>query len=161
MGGVDFPIYEPTPFSPEWCSHKFKGAGLRCEIGVSISSGDIVWVHGPFPCWPHSDLKFLRLGLRYALDVGERVSADDGHRGEECFKDPDEIIAPMLKGRIRARHESPNRRIKQLHALGRTFRHCLSRHSISFHAAADLAQLMIENEDPLFNSRPIIFIART
>ena len=148
MDVVDFPIHEPTPFSPEWCSHKFKGAGLRCEIGVSISSGDIVWVHEPFPCGSHSDLKIFRLGLKHALDVGERVIVDEGHRDEECFKDPDEIIAPRLKGRIRARHESANRRIKQFHALDHTFRHRLSRRSIYFHAAANLAQLMIENEDP-------------
>lgn len=29
IDGTDFRIYEPTPFSPRWFSHKFKGPGLQ------------------------------------------------------------------------------------------------------------------------------------
>jgi hypothetical protein len=28
VDGTDFRIHEPSPFSPRWYSHKFKGAGL-------------------------------------------------------------------------------------------------------------------------------------
>ena len=34
LDGTDFRIQEPTPFDPKWFSHKFKGPGLRYEIGV-------------------------------------------------------------------------------------------------------------------------------
>ena len=44
-------IMEPAPFSPAWFSHKFHGPGLRYEVGISISSGYIVWINGPFPLW--------------------------------------------------------------------------------------------------------------
>ena len=42
VDGTDFKIKEPTPFSPMWCSHKFKGAGLHYEVGVCILTGEIV-----------------------------------------------------------------------------------------------------------------------
>ena len=50
VDGTDGAIYEPTPISPSWFSHKFRAAGVRYEIGVSVEKGDIVWLHGPFPC---------------------------------------------------------------------------------------------------------------
>ena len=54
VDGTDFRIQEPSPFDPKWYSHKFRGPGLRYEIGVCIKTGWIVWVNGPFPAgaWP-------------------------------------------------------------------------------------------------------------
>lgn len=42
LDGADFKIEEPTPFSPKWFSHKFKGPGLRYEVGLCIRTGYIV-----------------------------------------------------------------------------------------------------------------------
>ena len=50
VDGTDVMIWEPTPFSKMWYSHKFHGAELRYEIGMCIQTGDIVWVNGPFKC---------------------------------------------------------------------------------------------------------------
>lgn len=36
VDGTDFIIHEPSPFSPEWYSHKFRGLGWRYEVGVSV-----------------------------------------------------------------------------------------------------------------------------
>jgi len=49
VDGTDSRISEPSPFSATWYSHKFHGAGLRYEVGLSISTGQIVWVNGAFP----------------------------------------------------------------------------------------------------------------
>lgn len=53
VDGTDCPIQEPFPWRDgvncKFFSHKFNGAGLKYEIGVSIKSGDIVWYNGPFP----------------------------------------------------------------------------------------------------------------
>lgn len=37
VDGTDFLINEPTPFNKKWCSHKFKHAALRYEIGIFLS----------------------------------------------------------------------------------------------------------------------------
>ena len=50
MDGNDFFIQEPTTFSKSWYSHKFRGAGLRYEVGIAIQTGDIVWTNSQF--WP-------------------------------------------------------------------------------------------------------------
>lgn len=88
VDGTDFPIYEPTPYSRKWYSHKFKGPGLRYEIAMSIQSGDIVWCNGPYPAgW--SDLKIARDALVFQLEPGEMVCADGGYRdGGEFFQTP-------------------------------------------------------------------------
>ena len=36
--GTDFSIYEPSPFQQIWYSHKFKGPGIRYEVGVTIET---------------------------------------------------------------------------------------------------------------------------
>ena len=60
---------EPSPFSPKWFSHKFRGPGIRYELALCIRTGDIVWAYGGFPCGEWPDLKLARdlfavLGLR-------------------------------------------------------------------------------------------------
>ena len=69
IDGVDFRIMEPSPFSPKWFSHKFRGPGIRYELAICIRTGDIVWTYGGFPCGEWPDLKLARdlfavLGLR-------------------------------------------------------------------------------------------------
>lgn len=41
IDGTDCDISEPTPFTPRWFSHKFRGTGIRCEIGVCLRKGRI------------------------------------------------------------------------------------------------------------------------
>ncbi len=82
--GTDCKIYEPVSFDPKWFSHKFKGPGLRYEVAISIQGGDIVWVHGPFPCGKYPDLKIFQAGLKDKLLPGENVIADSGYSDERC-----------------------------------------------------------------------------
>ena len=36
VDGTDFRIQDPVPFSEKWYSYKFKGPGLRYEVGLSV-----------------------------------------------------------------------------------------------------------------------------
>ena len=78
VDGTDFRIQEPTPFSSGWHSKKFNGPGLRYEIAISIRSGDVVWIHGPFPCGHWPDIKIFRDALINELDEGERLKLTKG-----------------------------------------------------------------------------------
>lgn len=151
VDGTDFSVYEPSPFNTKWFSHKFNGAGLRYEIGVAIATGNIVWAHGPFPCGLYPDLKIFQLGMKGALGRGEIVVADKGYQDEKCVVEESLQISKEDIKRIRARHETVNRRMKQFFVLGHKFRHPLSRHSSCFHAVANLNQIMIANGEPLFS----------
>ena len=149
VDGTDFRINEPTPFSSGWYSHKYKAAGVRYEIGICIGSGDIVWVNGPFPCGKWPDLKIFREnGLKDALEPGEMVEADNGYRGEpKHIRIKDDYHSKMErkeKERIRARHETVNRRFKQFKILHDVFRHNLKLHRHVFRAVVVLTQIEID-----------------
>jgi hypothetical protein len=82
VDGTDFRIYEPTPFSPMWYSHKYKGPGLRYEVALSIRGGDIVHINGPYACGAWPDISIFREVLINKLLPGEMVEADRGYGGE-------------------------------------------------------------------------------
>lgn len=85
IDGVDFKINEPKPFDPKWFSHKFKHAGLRYEIGLSLRKGEIVWAHGGYPCGAYSDLKLARELFVDFLEEKERAVADDGYKDSKIL----------------------------------------------------------------------------
>lgn len=71
VGGTDCRIQESVPFSPRLYYHKFNGPGLRYEVGVCISTGNIFWISGTYPCGEYSDVKIFRLLMKRALDSEE------------------------------------------------------------------------------------------
>jgi DDE superfamily endonuclease len=156
VDGTDFRIQEPTHFWKGWHSRKFNGPGLRYEVAISICSGDIVWIHGPFPCGHWPDIKIFRHALIYELEEGEKVEADKGYRGEaEHASVPDcnvflSQVGRRQKALARSRHETVNKRLKQWHCLHDTFRHDLTKHGSIFRAVAVIVQVTIENGEPLF-----------
>lgn len=152
VDGTDCKIFEPSPFSTHWFSHKHNGPGIRYEVAISVATGHIVWVHGPFPCGKYNDIRIFRLKLKNLLLPHEKVIADRGYRDEKCVYLPNDLIyADNLYSSVRARHENANRRIKQFNIISNRFRHDLSLQHFCFFAAANLAQLMIENGSPLFS----------
>ena len=84
VDGTDFRIQEPSPFHPQWYSHKFEGPGLRYEVGVCLRTGWIVWWNGAFPCGSWPDINIARDGLIDELDdsIQEMVLADGGYRDD-------------------------------------------------------------------------------
>jgi len=141
-------MYEPKPFWKGWYSHKFKAAGLRYEVAVSIQNGDIVWINGPFPCGKWPDIKIFREDLIHELEPGEKVEADRGYQGEPRCITPQE--GNDRAKTVRARHETANKRLKQWGCLKELFRHDIRLHSTAFRAVAVITQIAIEHGEPLF-----------
>ena len=159
VDGTDFRIQEPSPFAPGWYSHKYKTAGVRYEVAVSINGGDIVWTNGPFPCGSNPDITIFRQGLIHMLEGGEMVEADRGYRGEPGrIRVPVDYATPIQKAEkntARARHETVNWRFKQFGSLSNRFRHRVSRKDLSLHktvfeAVAVITQLDIDCGHSLF-----------
>ena len=156
VDGTDFRICEPYPYVKEinkiWYSHKFKGPGLRYEIGVSIKTGDIVWYNGPFPCGI-PDINIFRYSLKGLLGPGEKVIADKGYSGDTKVCCPLKFNNDTHKNamsKIRARHETVNRRFKIFGCLKQTFRHSRDKHHLVTKAILALTQINICNGHPLF-----------
>lgn len=150
MDGVDFPINEPTPFSPKWFSHKFHSAGLRYEIGLCIRTGHVVWAYGGHPCGDWPDITIARSLFIQFLDGNEKTLADRGYNDAAYF------ILPKAGSRrrhkiIMSRHETINKRIKQFNVLCQPFRHELHKHKLCFHSVVNITQLIIKYEEPLFS----------
>jgi len=157
IDGVDFEIQEPTPRWKGWYNHKHNGPGLRYEVAVSLKRGDIVWVHGPFPCGMWPDVKIFKFGLKHWLDEGERVEADDGYIGQEpmACKTPGGFSSRVEgvcgeRNRLRSRHETINKRLKDFEILKQRYRHERYDHAFVFRAVAILVQLAKQNGEPLF-----------
>ena len=154
VNGVDFRISEPKPFDSKWYSHKFKGPGVRYEVGMCIRTGWIVWVNGPFPCGSWPDLKIAQEWLFKKLEDGEKVIADGGyptggmHTILPRHLDDDQRRVHSV---IQARHKIVNRRLKQWHALGGGhFWSKLEKHGRIFACVATIMQIILREESQPF-----------
>lgn len=147
---MDFKIQEPTPFSTKWYSHKFRGPGVRYELGLNIRTGGLIWAHGGYPCGIYPDLKLAREAFVLSVNPGELTLADKGYNDAQFF-----ILKTANNyrehGTIMARHETVNKRMKQFKILKHIYRNALHKHPLVFHAVANLTQLMITNGHPLFS----------
>ena len=128
---------------------KFKGPGLKYEIGLSIATGQIVWINGGIPCKTH-DLTLARSKLVRKLLPEEKIIADSGYRDDRFFLHHIAVInTPKFYKNVRARHENINRRIKTFSVIGSTFRHPLHKHVPCFFAVANIVQLKMDNGNPM------------
>ena len=117
VDGTDFRIQEPSPFDPKWYSHKFRGPGLRYEIGVCIKTGWIVWVNGPFPAGAWPDREIARSGINRHLENNECYVGDGGYYdGGQWAEMPTghNNAEQKMYALARARHETVNSRFKML-----------------------------------------------
>jgi hypothetical protein len=154
VDGTDFGIEEPTPFSAMWFSHKLNRAGLRYEIGITIQTGDLVWINGPYPCGDWPDLRIARNGICDELDPGEKYLGDGGYRdGNQWAETPNGLNDhdQRQKQMARARHETMNGRFKQWNILKAIFRHNIAKHGAAFRAIACITQLSIQYGERLFD----------
>jgi hypothetical protein len=93
--------------------------------------------------------------LRNFLDPGEKVKADKGyHSHMDKMKCPANNANPAkkqaTKGRVMARHEMLNRRLKNWKILSQVFPCPISLHGDVFQECAVVVQLTIKNGEPLF-----------
>jgi len=154
VDGTDCRINEPrNPFSKKWYSHKFKGPGVRYEIALNIRTGEICWINGPFQCGSWPDPSIFQVGLNNELAEGEMVHADKAYRYKNRCSTPFNQSFRYERDqshRIRARHETVNKRFKDFSSLSTPFRHPLKKHSAVFHASAVCVQLALRRDSPLF-----------
>jgi hypothetical protein len=153
VDGTDFRIYEPTPWSSKWWSHKFGCAGLRYEIAVCIQTGWIVFTNGPFQCGPCLDLKIFKSQLEGMLLDWEMVEADEGYRGHNKirrrYEEGVSVVQFVAKGRARARHENVNGLFKEFAVLRERFHHNIDKHGRVFRAIAVIVQISLKYETPV------------
>lgn len=79
IDGIDCCVNEPYPFNRNFYSPKFKSAGLRYEVGLSLHCENILWVHGPFECGLYNDQKLFNIGLKHLIKENEKIVADNGY----------------------------------------------------------------------------------
>jgi len=148
IDAADFMI--SLKFNKDFYGYKFRGPGLRYELGTCIRTGHIVWINGPWPPGIYNDLMIARMGIVQMLEDGERVEADDGYEGiaPQYAKVPGNITRDegklALQQRVRARHEQMNSRFKNWGCLRQRFRHDdLVKHSDCFRAVAVTLQVSL------------------
>ena len=159
VDGTDFFCQPPNDGDSRksWYSYKLKKSCVRYEIGISIQSGDIVWVSGPWRTGRYPDITIFRNGglKERLLEAEERAEADLGYRGEPEVVDlPEEGTIDMIlaKSRARMRHETCNKRFKHWNCLNHNFRHGVTVHRDCMRAVTVLTQLAIESGEPLFDA---------
>jgi len=148
VDGTDFDINEPGPWNKKWYSHKHNGPGLRYEIGLALFSNQVVWYSGPHPCGTFSDLKiFQECGLKSLLVLSNEKAIADGtyQDGSVSGKAKGSKKWRKAKGRMRARHESINRRLKIFKMLSQKYIMKIEDHHMVFETALFLVQLSLEN----------------
>ncbi len=107
------------------------------------------------PAGKYTDIKIFNKVLRHFLDPWEQVEANKGYVGHpnkiKCSQNvgnPAEKWA--MQGRVRARHETLNGRLKYWGILSQVYCHDIMWHGEVFWAYAVVTQLTIENDEPLF-----------
>ena len=145
IDGTDFRIKEPSPFDPGWYSHKFKGPGVRYEVGVCIATGWIVWLNGPYMAGRWPDIKIANDLLHIALDHGERYIADKGYMSPLALAPRVAITneEERYMSICRTRHETVNSRFKIFAIIGNTFVRDVTKHGMYTHAIANIVQVGI------------------
>ena len=149
VDGIDFHCKDNhTLFDAALYSHKLNRAGFRYEIAISIDDGHIVSIVGPFKAGAYSDLKIFRTYTKNILTPGEKVLADRGYRGDERvvtnFDVGIDATVKKARGRLLARHETINGRLKMWNCLNvAKFRHDAEKHSNFVNAVAVMVQLRI------------------
>ncbi len=158
VDGMDFRIPQKGAATKgnAFASHKYAGkSALRYELGVDILAENLLWIQGPYPAGKYTVIKFFNKVLRYFLEPGERVEADEVYRGHpDKIKYPGNDANPAenrgMQGRVRARHEMLNGRLKNWGILSQVFRHHIMMHGDVFRACAVVTQLTIQDGEPLF-----------
>lgn len=152
VDATDVPICEPSPFSPRWYSYKLNHAGLRYEVAVSIFNGQIVWVNGPFRPGEMNDVQIFRQDLKQLILQNEKVVTDDGYPDQNCLRlEHVHTSEKNIFMRIRSRHETVNAMLKRFNVLTTPFRHGVEKNQLCFKAVANICQLLILYEEPLFS----------
>ena len=130
VDGVHFKVMEmrQTPDKNFKSVKLGRGAAVSYELALSIWAGKLVWINGPFPAG-EIDLVIYKKqgGLKSKIPPGKRLIGDKIY----LTKNTPEISGRNLydneklgkfKERVKARHETFNRRLKSFNILDNRFR---------------------------------------
>lgn len=92
-----------------------RGCACGTKSDGCIRTGEMVWKHEGYPCGPYTDIIIAREAYVLSVDVGEKTLADNGYRDQTFFILPN-CNNKDTHGRIMARHETVNKRMKQFQA---------------------------------------------
>lgn len=135
------------------CSHKFRHCALRYEIAISVRTGFVVWINGPFRGAACEKTIYTR-GLAKKIKEGKLCISDGGYAGCDKvsmpnYREPKELR--RFKTLIRTRHESFNGRVTGFRCLQETFQYAPTQHVICFEAVVVMLQYQIELGHPLYD----------
>jgi hypothetical protein len=145
-----------NPYDSRYKSYKFGKAGLRYEVCICIRTGDIVWVNGGYPAGRMNDVKIYNKKLKYMLEPGELLEADNGYGGQQQIRKKENFVSRVdrrAKARALARHEHVNGLLKNFGVLAQMFRHDIKFHSTCFAACATLTQMSFDNGEKPWQCR--------
>ena len=114
-------------------SHKFRGAGLRYEIGIAVSTERIVWLHGPFPAGKENDQGIFNPKTSQKLLENEKVLGDSGYAGPKVLHGSlSGDLENNFAAKLRSYHERINGRIKFFVCMSQRWRHELDKNRLCF-----------------------------
>lgn len=139
VDGVNF-ITEEFRMGPhgKWYDPKSKSSGLKYEFAVSVRTGLLIWINGPFPASRH-DITVFRGGnkktkeeewdqnaLCMKMPEGKRVIGDSGYAGEAdkimIYRPEHSAALKKFIGRAKNRQETLHSRLKGFRVLRDRFR---------------------------------------
>ena len=134
-----------------WYSHKINESGLRYEVAITIRKARILSFIGPWPAGSYPEITIFRSGIKKNLMEDEFCIAKDGYNDTRCIHPPGESChRNTVYHRIRARHETINKRLKHFSVLKQRFQHSIPFHRACFHAIANTTCIMLESS-PMFS----------
>lgn len=130
-----------------WHSQKLNDVGLRYEVGVSLWEY-ILWINGLHKRGDKYDVKIFRESLKSRLCGSEKVVTDRGYPDVRSIIPYSTDTDRRFQGRIRARREYLNQRLKQFSIRRTFFRRSVRIHATIFYAVANVIQICW-NTEPL------------
>lgn len=163
VDGKDFKCWErkhpELPIDPGMMSEKFRKAGWKYEIALSIWEPKVVWLYGPHRGGKH-DMTIFRERLKNKMSAlaGKLVNADLGYRtsqpdemGMVAYPNSlDDAALKQFKSRIRCRQETFNGRLTFFKILQDTFRHSEDQHRMAMEAVCVTVQYQMDNGSPIY-----------
>lgn len=108
-------------------------------------------IAGPYPCGTHTDFKIFRAEVKDSLLPHGKVIIDNGYSDENAEEEADAPGHKEYHRAIRGRHKILNGRLKRFQMLCVRFRHDKDLQGLCFAAVANVTQLVLSFDEPLFD----------
>lgn len=139
LKSMDCPIQRPMDSGRQrYFSSRINGPAMRYEIGLSLRTGQIVWVNGGYPCGEVDDLTLAKKAYVQAVQEGEKTMAGNAYTDSPYF------IVPKSHPRLAEQfqmaeelHNTVQNAFRQWAVLRTSFRHFVLLCSSQDHSNVD------------------------